>query len=1280
MKKVLSLILAGLMTISCAAFVAADDAAAEVAADPYQEYAIEFLESYGIYKGGEGITDEDDIQRYQMALFVARISTGWIDDYVWDYNYEWEDGPKNDSKFDDLAGTAAEHYYGAISYAQQKGIIEGYSATKFGPTDQITYRDALTMVVRTLGYTGLSYPWGYIEEAVELGLTENIDAAYTDPLTRGEVAVIIYNAMFAPTATGKTLAKEFFGVDYGWKNIVIVATDEGIYKAAASEKAAAGFVGFKVLEADGTLSASTYYVPSKDLALEGHEEEIELGAIYIALFTIDGDLVNMVDADTLQFATVINNGITDDKGEAVTTQPIADVLSAYKAAGYGKNYLSYIDNALNLWVEGGVYTWTSKSDKLVGIDYETNNIMFRTTEDGEWQIAWLYNSTLDKYYMYDYDAVQDKVYINWMSEPEFVEWYEKACLIAHEEADQYKLATDWTNYKVAPYARMKLFNTDADELAEYALYKDYELGYFSNVTLKCSAGNVGGIDHRNATDVPGYSIVAVDDTVSIETVSVISEVAHGVHDNGVHDAFGWFNVADGVVGFDNGDGSYNNGYVLYDYNKSTGEIEVVKYIAKAEGATGTDADSYWFTGLLQAYSTSGAYITVDGDRYYFGYDKLDGATLKVGDGSLTYRRPNAEELDAYLMQYVEVLVVDGKVVDVDLHNASADYIVVLDYAGVTSDGYIAVYGYSTVDANLDIFKINSYNGWKKGDYRYNPANADTDKAFDCGTVYAIKSFDAATNSYGVYTYEIDELTSLGDFNISFELGYRVLNNATAKNAAGHTYIIITDDAIYATTGDKVNSGFSVTGGKIIAKSGERYVVYADSKAVVKGFDGNAHNVGFVLYDEDYAVVLEAGYDAEQQFENFYLLGSTYSMVNVFNLLTGKNDFTFWSNNIDLEDGNVYMTVNGAIVTCVYDASEDKADADATIEGNLEFLEFIDDYYNLYDEPELANYLVVPNANKTEAKAYTIDKNGLKNTTILGDLDLLPTTANADIIAEYAKALLPQENIKYFFYEGKNGLLDVSDNAETLGDAAYVGYVLYNNVDDLAVVYIDASKTVTTEKTASDKLADVTLNTWKYDDVTNKDEAELNASVDGYYNYTKDAAGTVTKNSAVIEKVSLSFDMLIKEDCADRGANGYAFGFANDHFSSFFGSENSYVTYTFYNINDGKQNSYTVEDMVFAGDACADCDMVTGVTIDIDDVTLLPTEQVWFYVSIDGKALGLDDSDTLADGNDVEVIVKAFFRDGAVELEYTDLVINGVSDNYDEALNVLPVIVSEKLEG
>ena len=188
MKKILSLVLALLMSASAASMIGAaedaaiaEDAAVETTAaattetTQYDE-AIRFLHEYGIYKG-KSATDlaaADPIERYQMALFVASISTGWVDDAKWAVADQWYDRDHDTSGFDDLEGTPATNYLGALSYASQKGIIEGYGNKKFGPTDGITYQNALTMIVRTLGYTNLAWPWGYIEKAVTLGLTVGI--------------------------------------------------------------------------------------------------------------------------------------------------------------------------------------------------------------------------------------------------------------------------------------------------------------------------------------------------------------------------------------------------------------------------------------------------------------------------------------------------------------------------------------------------------------------------------------------------------------------------------------------------------------------------------------------------------------------------------------------------------------------------------------------------------------------------------------------------------------------------------------------------------------------------------------------------------------------------------------------------------------------------------------------------------------------------------------------------------------------------------------------------
>ncbi|MBE6542556.1 MAG: S-layer homology domain-containing protein, partial [Ruminococcaceae bacterium] len=194
MKKFLSLILALLMTVSCASVAFANEDAALDGADtaveetPYDD-AMQYLYAVGIFKGytedGQMLGAADPIQRYQMALLAARIATGWLDDDT------WLNGNANDTEFTDLQGDVEEKYLGALSYAAQMGLIEGYGDGTFKPYDGITYRDVLTIACRLIGYKNLKYPWGFIEKAVNLGLTEGIeDVAYTEPLTRGGVAQV----------------------------------------------------------------------------------------------------------------------------------------------------------------------------------------------------------------------------------------------------------------------------------------------------------------------------------------------------------------------------------------------------------------------------------------------------------------------------------------------------------------------------------------------------------------------------------------------------------------------------------------------------------------------------------------------------------------------------------------------------------------------------------------------------------------------------------------------------------------------------------------------------------------------------------------------------------------------------------------------------------------------------------------------------------------------------------------------------------------------------------
>ena len=90
------------------------------------------------------------------------------------------------------------HY---IRYAVSRDILSGYADGSFRPDNTISLSEAVTILLRTLGYTedevGYYWPDNYILAAGSLGLTNGLDLAPSDPLTRKAAAVLVDRALFA---------------------------------------------------------------------------------------------------------------------------------------------------------------------------------------------------------------------------------------------------------------------------------------------------------------------------------------------------------------------------------------------------------------------------------------------------------------------------------------------------------------------------------------------------------------------------------------------------------------------------------------------------------------------------------------------------------------------------------------------------------------------------------------------------------------------------------------------------------------------------------------------------------------------------------------------------------------------------------------------------------------------------------------------------------------------------------------------------------------------------
>ncbi len=978
-NKILSLVLALLMAASSASAVLADDVVAiseepevveavveETEVGEYDK-AIEFLANYGIFKGysADDTGAEDLIERYQMALFVARVATGWTNDEV------WENGKDQWTNFSDIDVDPVNKYFGALSFAAQNKIIEGYGNGKFGPQDNINYQNALTMVVRTLGYTGLEWPWGYIQKAVELGLTDGISGvAYTDDLTRGEVAQIIYNAMFAKMKDGSNLALKNFGIEFGWEKVVITASNLNTFvKTNDATGVESKYVEFRLLNDDGSLGEDAYktYASSFDLDVDKHEDELAVGKAYYVLFEKDADseLADIVAVEDLYLETKVNSGKTDDEADDQEYE-IKEFFKEYTlVTKYSENnYLNITATDLPevmVWDKVGGITVKEVAGHYIGIDWETGDILAPEYKDGKpvdankdekidvndyvvawyrWDVEGKYSQ--ERYYKQVKNSKGEIIGIEWMTEADFEEFYKS---VAYEAEKSYKGFTALGSITTdRAYAELDLFDTNLDGIADRGLYEEFTLGYFKTKTegAKCSDCDKY-YDTWNIT-----AVGTVEKSVGESAPTKVNVIPEGTC---THTAYsnGWF--AEGYEPNVDEDGEYVDGYVIYSYDDETKGIKIVKTIEDIEDAD--DEDSYVATGVLRAYNTAKETVTIGEDKLTMNYDNLLGTGFeKVSDNKAKYDHI----LYKYFNQFVKYVVVDGELVHIEaIGTDTNDVIVVTSYAGLSNDGYVVVNGYKTDDLKYTQFRLASIEGWKEGDIYY---YADNYEGFDNhGMVLSISSYDEENDVYFVEYfagYDVED----GEYEIEGEMTDRIAYESDGKYLTkfvwdetkarknydkcqvDHDHWAVDCQNYKWEKGDWVEDGFvkmtdgdeyilvpsygfeyfapvAVWEGKLpegawiegerIKKTDDNTFVFV--KAEWNGFM-SAYDTGLVvLLDKDFEHVDYNGEDAE----DWYLLGAVEYEVRVFDVFTGEFDALRYAENKNFDVKEAYLTYGNVMV-------------------------------------------------------------------------------------------------------------------------------------------------------------------------------------------------------------------------------------------------------------------------------------------------------------------------------------------------------------------------------
>ena len=124
--------------------------------------------------------------------------------------------------FPDVVTPDVSWAIGNIRTAKELGIINGYDDGTFKPNNNVSYEEAVKMIVCALGYgemgaEGAQWYSKYLMTATSLGFTEGAGGAIAIPATRATIANMLYNCLEVKLAennaiTDKTILENDLGL------------------------------------------------------------------------------------------------------------------------------------------------------------------------------------------------------------------------------------------------------------------------------------------------------------------------------------------------------------------------------------------------------------------------------------------------------------------------------------------------------------------------------------------------------------------------------------------------------------------------------------------------------------------------------------------------------------------------------------------------------------------------------------------------------------------------------------------------------------------------------------------------------------------------------------------------------------------------------------------------------------------------------------------------------------------------------------------------------------
>ncbi|MGO0063645.1 S-layer homology domain-containing protein [Brevibacillus fluminis] len=189
MKKVVNSVLASALALTVAPMVVgAEEATQAPQMDPGLQKTVKRLSALGLIQGyGNGDYGTDrSITRAEFATLVVRARG-------------LEEGAKLaqfQSNFTDVK--PSDWFSGYVNVASGQEIVKGYTDQTFKAGNNVTYAEAVAMIIRSLGYDPAVkgvWPNNYIAKASELGISKGVKVTPDKPATRGDVFIMLDNSL-----------------------------------------------------------------------------------------------------------------------------------------------------------------------------------------------------------------------------------------------------------------------------------------------------------------------------------------------------------------------------------------------------------------------------------------------------------------------------------------------------------------------------------------------------------------------------------------------------------------------------------------------------------------------------------------------------------------------------------------------------------------------------------------------------------------------------------------------------------------------------------------------------------------------------------------------------------------------------------------------------------------------------------------------------------------------------------------------------------------------------